>query len=36
MINIDYDVDPKSFVINLDTPVQGGLNPSVLYQIKKI
>ena len=35
MINIDYDVDPKSFVINLDTPVQGGLNPSVLLSNKE-
>ena len=34
MINIDYDVDPKSLLKNIDIPVQGGLHPEVLLTNK--
>ena len=27
MINIDYDVDPKNLIKNIDIPIQGGLDP---------
>ena len=30
MINIDYDVDPKNLLKNVDIPIQGGLHPEVL------
>ena len=30
MINIDYDVDPKILLKNVDIPIQGGLHPEVL------
>ena len=29
-INIDYEVDPKKIVENIDIPVQGGMNPKYL------
>ncbi len=34
MINIDYDVDPKSFIKNVDIPIQGGLHPEILLTNK--
>ena len=34
MINIDYDVDPKNLVKNLDLPIQGGLHPDALLTNK--
>ena len=30
MINIDYDVDPKNLLKNVEIPIQGGLHPEVL------
>ncbi len=39
MINIDYDVDPKNLLKNIDIPIQGGLHPGTLLtdkvQLKK-
>ena len=35
MINIDYDVDPKNFIKNIDIPIQGGLHPEVLLTNKE-
>ncbi len=39
MINIDYDVDPKNLLKDIDIPIQGGLHPEVLLtnktQLKK-
>ncbi len=34
MINIDYDVDPKNLIKNIDLPIQGGLHPEVLLTNK--
>ena len=34
MINIDYDVDPKNLIKNIDLPVQGGLHPEALLTNK--
>ena len=34
MINIDYEVDPKKIVKDIEIPVQGGLNPKVLLTDK--
>ncbi len=34
MINIDYDVDPKNLLKNVDIPIQGGLHPEVLLTNK--
>ena len=34
MINIDYDVDPKSFIKNVDFAIQGGLHPEILLTNK--
>ena len=34
MVNIDYDVDPKNFIKNVDIPIQGGLHPEVLLTNK--
>ena len=34
MINIDYDVDPKSLIKNVDIPIQGGLHPEILLTNK--
>ena len=34
MVNIDYDVDPKNLLKNIDIPVQGGLHPEVLLTNK--
>ncbi|MDC3054753.1 uroporphyrinogen decarboxylase [Candidatus Pelagibacter sp.] len=34
MINIDYDVDPKNLLKNVDIPIQGGLHPEVLLTDK--
>ncbi len=31
-VNIDYDIDPKDIVKNIDIPIQGGLNPKILLQ----
>ncbi len=34
MVNIDYDIDPKNFINNVDIPIQGGLHPEVLLTDK--
>ncbi len=34
MINIDYDVDPKNLLKNVDIPIQGGLHPEALLTDK--
>ena len=34
MINIDYDVDPKNLLKDIDIPIQGGLHPEVLLTNK--
>ena len=34
MVNIDYDVDPKSLLKNIDIPIQGGLHPELLLTDK--
>ncbi len=34
MINIDYDVDPKNLLKNIDIPIQGGLHPEALLTNK--
>ena len=34
MINIDYDIDPRKIVKDIDIPVQGGLDPKVLLTDK--
>ncbi len=31
-VNIDYDIDPKDIVNNIDIPIQGGLDPKILLQ----
>ena len=31
-VNIDYDIDPKYIVKNIDIPIQGGLDPKILLQ----
>ena len=35
MINIDYNVDPQDLISNVTTPIQGGLDPSVLLSNKE-
>jgi len=35
MVNIDYNVDPKKIVNEIQIPVQGGLDPKVLLTDKK-
>ena len=35
-INIDYDVDPKKIVNEVNIPVQGGLDPKILLTDKEI
>ena len=34
MISIDYDVNPKNLLKNIDIPIQGGLHPEVLLSNK--
>ena len=34
MVNIDYDIDPKSLLKNVDIAIQGGLHPEVLLTDK--
>jgi uroporphyrinogen decarboxylase len=34
MVNIDYDVDPKKLIKNIDLPIQGGLHPEALLTNK--
>ncbi len=34
-VNIDYDVDPKKIVREVEIPVQGGLNPNILLSDKE-
>ena len=34
MISIDYNVDPKNLIKNIDIPIQGGLHPNVLLTDK--
>ena len=31
-VNIDYNIDPKDIVKNIDIPIQGGLDPKILLQ----
>ena len=35
MVNIDYDVDPKKIIDEIQIPVQGGLDPKVLLTDKE-
>ncbi len=35
-VNIDYDIDPKDIVKNIDIPIQGGLDPKILLQDEDI
>ena len=35
MVNIDYDVDPKNLLKNINIPIQGGLHPEVLLTNKE-
>ena len=35
MINIDYEVDPKKIIKDIEIPVQGGLDPKVLLTDKE-
>ena len=35
MVNIDYDIDPKKIVSELDLPIQGGLDPKILLTDKE-
>ena len=35
-INIDYEVDPKQIIKQIDIPVQGGLDPKILLSDKDI
>ncbi len=34
MINIDYNVDPKNLIDEIDIPIQGGLDPKILLTDK--
>ena len=34
-VNIDYDIDPKDIVKNIDIPIQGGLDPIILLTNKE-
>ena len=34
MVNIDYDVEPRNLIKNIDLPIQGGLHPGVLLTNK--
>ena len=34
-VNIDYDIDPKDIVKNIDIPIQGGLDPKILLTNKE-
>ena len=34
MVNIDYDVEPRNLIKNIDLPIQGGLYPGVLLTNK--
>ena len=34
MVNIDYDVDPKNLLKNINIPIQGGLDPKILLTNK--
>ena len=34
MVNIDYNVNPKTLIDKIDVPVQGGLDPKVLLTDK--
>ena len=35
MVNIDYNVDPKKIVNEIQIPVQGGLDPKILLTDKE-
>ena len=35
MINIDYDVDPKNILNDINIPIQGGLDPKILLTDKE-
>ena len=34
-VNIDYDIDPRDIVKNIDIPIQGGLDPKILLTNKE-
>ena len=34
MINIDYNIDPKWLIDDIDIPIQGGLDPKILLTDK--
>ena len=34
-INIDYNIDPKKIIRDIDIPIQGGLDPKILLQNKE-
>ena len=34
-VNIDYDINPKDIVKNIDIPIQGGLDPKILLTNKE-
>ena len=36
MINIDYNVNPKNIISDVDIPIQGGLDPQILLKNKEI
>ena len=35
MVNIDYNVDPKKIINEIQIPIQGGLDPKVLLTDKE-
>ena len=35
MVNIDYNVDPKELIKNIEIPIQGGLDPKILLTDKE-
>ena len=36
MVNIDYNVNPKNIISDVDIPIQGGLDPQILLKNKEI
>ena len=36
MVNIDYNINPKTLIDKIKIPIQGGLNPKVLLADKNI
>ena len=35
MVNIDYNINPKTLIDKIDIPIQGGLDPKVLLTDKE-